>query len=95
MDDNQCRVSRRRVQRPEVRANDTRDGTVDDNQSRVVRRRVQRPQARANDTRNGTVDEYQAAFGAAEEVEMTPRMQALDERIQIEVREEARFHEAE
>jgi hypothetical protein len=69
---------------------------MDDNQCRVARRRVQRPQARANDTRNRTVDEFQVAFGdAAEEVEMTPRMQALDERIQREVQEEARCHEVE
>lgn len=47
--------------------------------------------------RNGTVEgEFQAAFGdAADAVEMTPRMQALEERIQEHLHLEARSHEAE
>jgi hypothetical protein len=68
---------------------------MDDNQRRrIARKSTQRPNARANDTR--TVDEFQLAFGvAAEEIEVTPRMRALDEIIQREVQQEARHHELE
>jgi hypothetical protein len=47
-------------------------------------------------TRNGTMDEFQAAFGdAANAVTVTPRMQELEERIQVGVQEEARRYEVE
>ena len=70
---------------------------MDDNQRRrIARSCMQTPNARANNTLNLTVDEFQVAFGvAAQEIEVTPRMQALDEIIQREVQEEARHNELE
>jgi hypothetical protein len=81
-----------------VQRNKRKRGPTDDRQRKVARKRgEQRPQARANDTQNGTVEgEFQAAFGnAADAVETTQRMQALDARIQQHLRQESRNHEAE